>query len=52
MADRVKRRYRGQTYYAKSSRPGKKTVRVKAHCRKPPLSRLVAKFLADRDIPF
>lgn len=34
MADRVKRRYRGRTYTAKSSRPGRKTVKVRAYCRR------------------
>lgn len=38
MADRVKRRWRGQTYWAKSTRPGKKRVHVKGHCRREPKS--------------
>jgi hypothetical protein len=34
MADRVRRTYRGQSYTAKSSRPGHKRVHVKGHCRR------------------
>lgn len=55
MADRVKRTYRGRTYYAKSSRPGKKSQRVKSHCRRPSgtvMGRILAKLRDDRDMPF
>jgi hypothetical protein len=34
MADRVKRSYRGKTYYVKSKRPGKKVQWVRGYCRR------------------
>jgi hypothetical protein len=51
MAERVKRTWRGQTYYVKSSRPGKKRVRVKGHCRRKPKS-MAARFFGSSDMPF
>lgn len=50
MADRTKRTYRGRTYYAKSTRPGKKRVKVKAHCRRKP--KTFAQRFARNDLPF
>jgi hypothetical protein len=51
MADRVKRSYRGETYYAKSKRPGKKTQRVRGYCRRKAKT-LAERMKRDRDWPF